>query len=88
MIRYFKRGTQSVASLVAGSIITTNASDVGNVVGATARHRIASAPAGLGIFRAAIETSRRQTFSVHCFFEDARDLLRERAMFGGCAATQ
>ena len=78
---------QSASSFIAGSVVAASA-EVGRVVCATARHRIAGAAARLRFFRSSIETAGRQTTSMNCFFEDAGDLLRESAMFGCCAATQ
>src|SRR5215510_15574473 len=48
------------------------------VLGSAARHRITGATSRLRILVAPIQATRRQAFTMHSLFQDARDFLRKR----------
>ena len=58
------------------------------VIRSPARCWIAGATARLRVFRAPVKTAGRQTATMNCLFENSRDFLRERSMFGSRATTQ
>ena len=78
---------QSASSFVAGSVVAACA-EVRRIGRTPARYRVSGAAARLRFLRSSIETAGRQTTPVNRFFEDARDFLRESAMFGSSASAQ
>lgn len=75
----------TLTTLITRSVAAT--SSIGFIVGPTSRHRIGRTASRLRLPRAAIETSGWQPTAMHGFFQDARDLLRERPMLGSRAAS-
>jgi len=73
------------AVLVVGS---TARDAVCAVVRSPARHWIARAATRLRVCRAPVETAGWKAAPMDCLFQNARDLLRERSMFGSRPATK
>jgi hypothetical protein len=71
--------------LVAGSLSRRNIRYVNR---AAARRGIGRPPSRRRLSIASIDTPGRQSPTMHGFFQNPRDLLRERAMLGRCAAPQ
>jgi hypothetical protein len=61
-------------SFVAGAV-TARSRHIRRIVGSTARHWVARTPARLRFFVPAIDAARRQTTTMHRFFENPCDLL-------------
>jgi hypothetical protein len=87
MIRYFNRYSIHAACLLL--VVASSTGDaVRYVVRSPARRRIAGSTPRLGIFCTPVETAGRKSAPVNRLFENTRNLLRERAMFGSRPATK
>ena len=86
MIRYFNRYSIHLGNNLVVSSTTGHA--VRNVIRSPARRRVAGPAPWLRILRAPVETAGWKATPVNCLFENSRDLLRERSMFGSGPATK